>query len=183
MSTVYERRVEQEWRLLQELSEANPTIIGQPTKKATENGVTFDFELRDTEALIQSLDGVQVQTNHSVFLHFPKFFPSIPIEASLARPVFHPNIHPETGFVCLWGKFSSGDTVIEAMTQLQRIITWQLLNRDSEHIMQPYALEWFDDPARSVSLPLRFQQISLPRELLLQKTYRNPPENLRRRLS
>lgn len=183
MSTVYERRVEQEWGLLQELTKTNPTIIGPAEKNATENGVAFDFELHNTEALIKSLEGFQVRTNHKVSLHFPKFFPSMPIEASLRPPVFHPNIHPDTGFVCLWGKFSSGDTVIEAVAQLQRIVSWQLLNRESEHIMQPESLEWLDDLARSVSLPLRFQPITVPRALLLQKTYRHPPENLRRRLS
>jgi ubiquitin-protein ligase len=183
MSTVYERRVEQEWRLLQSLIESNPTIVGSPREKAAENGVAFEFDLHETEAVIKALKGFQLQTNHKVSLHFPKFFPSMPIEASLAHPVFHPNIHPETGFVCLWGKLSSGDTVIEALAQLQRIITWQLLNRESEHVMQPSALEWLDDAARSVTLPLRFQPVSVPSGLLLQKTYRNAPENLRRRLS
>jgi len=183
MSTVYERRVEQEWRLLQALVESSPTIVGPAKKEATENGSSFDFDLHGTEAIIKVFDGFQIRSDHKVSLHFPAFFPSIPIEASLAQPVFHPNIHPATGFVCLWGKFSSRDTVIEAVAQLQRIVTWQLLNRESEHIMQPAALVWFDDPARPVSLPLRFQPISVPRALLLQRKYRNPPENLRRRLS
>lgn len=183
MSTVYERRVEQEWRLLQALRETNQTILGAAKKKATENGIAFDFDLHHTEALIRTLDGLQHPTDHRVFLHFPKFFPSVPVEASLTQPVFHPNIHPETGFVCLWGRFSSGDTVIEAVAQLQRILTWQLLNRDSEHIMQPDALEWFDDPGRSLSLPLGYQPVKVPGELLLQRTCRHPPPNLRRRLS
>lgn len=183
MALLYERRVEQEWRLLQALVETNPTIVGPSKRRATETGCAFDFELHHTEGLIQAPNGLQHQTDHKVSLHFPKFFPSTPIEASLAQPVFHPNIHPETGFVCLWGKFSSGDTVIEAVAQLQRILAWQLLNRESEHIMQPAALSWFDDPARPVSLPLRFHPIGVPKELLLQRTYRNPPENLRRRLS
>ncbi|MFZ0731898.1 MAG: ubiquitin-conjugating enzyme E2 [Candidatus Sulfotelmatobacter sp.] len=183
MSTVYERRVEQEWRLLQALIEGNQTILGAAKEKETENGIAFDFDLHHTDSLIKGLHGFQVHTNHKISLHFPKFFPSMPIEARLGQPVFHPNIHPETGFVCLWGKFSPGDTVIEAVAQLQRVVTWHLLNRESEHIMQLVALEWFDDAARSVSLPLRFQPISVPRGLLLQRTYRNPPTNLRRRLS
>lgn len=183
MSTVYQRRVEQEWRLLQALVATNQTLLEPAKKKATENGVAFDFCLHKTEAIVTAFDCFHIQTDHKVSLHFPKFFPSIPIEASLSQPVFHPNVHPETGFVCLWGKFSPGDTVIEGVAQLQRILTWQLLNRQSEHIMQPAALEWFDNPTRSILLPLRFQPIEVSTAFLLQKTHRNPPANLRRRLS
>jgi len=49
---------------------------------------------------------------------FARFFPAVPIEAYLTRPVFHPNVHPTTGFVCLWSRFSKADTVIEALCRL-----------------------------------------------------------------
>jgi ubiquitin-protein ligase len=183
MSTIYERRVEQEWRLLQSLAETNPEVVRIESRHAAETGVAFQFELLKTSALLQHPDGRSILESHKVNVRFPRFFPSIPIEVSLVQPVFHPNVHPENGFVCLWDRFSPGDTVIEAVSRLQRVITWQLVNREADHLMQPAALEWFDSPARSRSLPLPCQRVHKPEGLALAQSYRTPPQNIRRRLS
>ena len=113
----------------------------------------FNFFLRQTSSLTGTLPNFETVDSHAVTLHFPKFFPSVPIEASLAHPVFHPNVHPETGFVCLWNRFSPGDTVMEAISQLQQVITWKLVNQETDHLMQPEALAWYKDPARKWNSP------------------------------
>ena len=126
MSTLYERRVEQEWRLLEAIAKGNPDLLENPTRCVEVDSALFRFRLQQTQALIQTPTGLHLQDLHDVVIYFPRFFPSVPIEASLLKPVFHPNVHPETGFVCLWNRFSPGDTVVEAITQLQRVITWEL---------------------------------------------------------
>ena len=54
--------------------------------------------------------------SHEVVFRFPRFYPSVPIEAVLSVPTFHPNVDSDTGFVCLWNNFASGDTILEALT-------------------------------------------------------------------
>src|ERR1051325_7426164 len=162
MSTLYQRRVEQEWRLLQLLAEANPSFIENQKQKKEVQGEIFTFMLRQTLGLLGPPGNFQSVDVHAVSLHFPKFFPSTPIEASLTHPVFHPNVHPETGFVCLWNRFSPGATVMEAISQLQQVITWKLVNQETDHLMQPEALAWYKNPARGMELPLAYTPISKP---------------------
>jgi hypothetical protein len=54
----------------------------------------------------------------------------------------------------LWTRFSAGDTVITALQQLQKVISWELVNQDPRHVIQPAAIEWYNSPSRQWSLPL-----------------------------
>jgi hypothetical protein len=183
MSALYQRRVEQEWLLLQSLVEANPGLIEIREKRTEQGDEVLDFNLHQTQALRETAGVLTVQDSHQVSVHFPRFFPSVPLEASLIEPVFHPNVHPENGFVCLWGRFSPADTIVEAVAQLQRILTWQLVNEQPDHLMQPHAMAWLKDPNRQVSLPLTWQPVRKPEGFALANTYARRPEGVRRRLS
>jgi ubiquitin-protein ligase len=183
MSTLYQRRVEQEWELLKIVGEANPSIVQDIERNPKPGGEIFSFTLHKTPTLTGQPDNFQRPDSHKVSLSFPRFFPSTPIEASLAVPVFHPNVHPETGFVCLWNRFSPGDTVIEAISQLQQVISWELFNQETDHVMQPEALAWYKDPARAVKLPLPYQSITRPINFQKERTYAvHSPNSFRRRL-
>jgi hypothetical protein len=183
MSTLYERRVEQEWRLLESLAKANPGLIEVLQRRFDQGDDVLDFNLRKTEALREKAGALVIQDSHRVSLHFPRFFPSVPLEASLAEPVFHPNVNPENGFVCLWNRFSTGDTVVQAVSQLQGILTWQLVNEHPDHLMQPDALVWLKDPNRQVALPLTLHPVRRPEGFTMADTYAKLPEGFRRRLS
>jgi Ubiquitin-conjugating enzyme len=162
MSALYQRRVEQEWRLLADLAAANPFVLSMDGRR-TEDGIeVFQFTLRQTPALVMESEGPRLRHTHGVFLRFPRFFPAVPSELSLASPVFHPNVHPENGFVCLWDRFSAKDTVVETVAQLQRVITWQLFNEVPDHLMQPAALAWYKNPARDLALPLVVEALRRP---------------------
>ena len=160
MPTLYQRRLEQEWVLLELLHNTSPDILESPKRTSEISGEIFSFGLLQTQGLTGQKGYLESCDSHVVTLHFPKFFPSTPIEASLAHPVFHPNVHPETGFVCLWNRFSPGDTVMEAISQLQQVITWKLVNQETDHLMQPEALAWYKDPARGMELPLQIGRAS-----------------------
>jgi hypothetical protein len=183
MSTLYERRVEQEWRLLQSLAAVNPGLIEVLERSLDQGNIVLAFNLHKTEALRGNSGGLTVQDSHRVSVHFPRFFPAVPLEASLAEPIFHPNVNPESGFVCLWSRFSAGDTIVQAVSQLQAILTWQLVNEQPDHVMQPIALAWLKDPGRHVSLPLARQPVRTPEGFVLANTYARRPEGFRRRLS
>lgn len=182
MSNLYERRVGEEWRLLQLLLETSDSLesIGREASNGCE---VFRVTLKQTRALLGKPGAFQISDSHGIALHFPQFFPSVPIEASLATPVFHPNVHPENGFICLWNRFSPGDTVIEAIRQTQRVISWTLVNQESDHVMQPDALAWYSAPSRDIPLPLGFQLVTEPDDLRAERTYAiRPPGSFRRRL-
>lgn len=163
-SSVHERRIEQEWKLLLALAAENPEVLQDCVREDKADGAEFRFRLLQTQARVEEAGQLRVIDQHEVTLRFPRFFPAVPIEASLARPVFHPNVHPETGFVCLWNRFSSGDTVIEAVRQLQKVISWDLHNEASDHVMQPSALSWRKGAA-SHTLPLKTSLVSAPTDL------------------
>jgi len=181
MSTVHQRRIEQERQLLQALAEGNPELLQDCKHDMEAGGPIFRFKLLQTQALVEEAGQLRIQEEHQVSIHFPRFFPAVPLETSLLRPVFHPNVHPETGFVCLWSRFSSGDTVVEAVAQLQRVISWELWNEEPDHVMQPKALAWFREPARSVALPLVFAALSRPEGFDLARCYAWRREGVGRR--
>jgi ubiquitin-protein ligase len=183
MSTLYQRRIEQEWQLLQLLAKLHSSSIENPKREKEVRGEVFRFTIHQTPALIGKPDHFQILDIHAVSLYFPKFFPSTPIEANLGDPVFHPNVHPENGFVCLWNRFSPGDTVMEAISQLQQVITWKLVNQETDHLMQPDALAWYKDPARKVEVSLAYAPITKPTNFQQERTYAvRPPNSYRKRL-
>jgi ubiquitin-protein ligase len=133
-----QRRIENEWDLLQQLAQANPALLSAIQRHQDD----FLLKLSQTTAPVQVEGSIELRTEHDVRLSFPRFFPTMPIEAYVTPPVFHPNVHPDTGFVCLWGRFSLHDTVVEALCQLQRVLTFTLFSESADHVMQPEALEW-----------------------------------------
>lgn len=55
-------------------------------------------------------------------------------------PVVHPNIHPDTGFVCLWDRHRVSNTVEHALHKLAAMLAGELQNTTPMHVMQPGAL-------------------------------------------
>ena len=182
MSTLYQRRTEQEWQLLLLSAGRNPELLRDCARIAEGEETSFRFQLLQSPSLVEHAGSLQVQDSHRIVISFPRFFPTIPLEVRLLTPVFHPNVHPDTGFICLWNRFSPADTVFEAVAQLQRVISWSLFNEELEHIMQPQSLEWYRDPTRSVSLPLLFETIRRPEGFDFSRTYAQPCAGGRRRL-
>jgi hypothetical protein len=182
MPTVYDRRLEQEWRLLGLLASINPSVIEVVSRTGGGHDQAFVISLRKTTGLVAVHGDLTEIGDHEATFHFPRFFPTTPIEASLRTSVFHPNVHPETGFVCLWGRFSVGDTVIDAVERLRRVITWTLVNEQEHHVMQPDALAWYRQE-RSIGLPLSSELLVKPKDLQGGSICADhPPINYRRRL-
>lgn len=158
------RRLDEEWTLLAKLAEANPEALEILARESRPDEELFRLNLRRTMGL--SLDRVPKES-HTVSFRFPELYPALPIEAFLSSPVFHPNVHPINGFVCLWTRVSTADTILEAVVRLQKVIVWELVNRDAEHLMQPEALAWTPDRP----LPLARHPIVVPVEIQLERTY------------
>lgn len=178
---LYARRVEQEWRLLTQLAAANPDTLEVLGRRQEPDGDVFVVALRHTTGLVRDGGGLRLADDHEVHVHFRRPFPSVPLEASVSRPVFHPNVHPENGFACLWGKLSANETVVEAFLRLQGVLTWRYWNEEALHLMQPDALEWYRTSSSPWSLPLEARRLVEPAELALERTARSRPDRYRRR--
>ena len=154
-----ERRVANERRLLDLLAAENPEGLTLAGWESREGGDIARVALLDTPAY---RIGGGIVRRHEVRLVLPEYFPSVPIEAYLEVPVAHANVHPVNGFVCLWDRHAKGDTVIEALRQLQRIITWQLWNSNPNHNMQPDLGECAPLPYRELAAPASYTRDRAP---------------------
>jgi Ubiquitin-conjugating enzyme len=182
MPTAYDRRLEEEWRSLGLLASLNTSVIEVVSRVGVGHVQAFTIRLRNTMGLVAARGDLTAIADHEATFFFPRFFPSTPIEASLRTPVFHPNVHPENGFVCIWGRFSAGQTVIHALERLRGVITWTLVNEQEYHVMQPEALAWYLDE-RAIQIPLSCQLLVKPGAL--QGDFAcadHPPISYRRRL-
>ncbi|NYF78660.1 ubiquitin-conjugating enzyme E2 variant [Granulicella arctica] len=173
------RRIENEWLLLEALQQANPGRL-----QLTRHPDSFAITATHLPALLEAPanpanPGAAIHHTHHLRVTFPRYYPSMPVEVYLDTPVFHPNVHPDTGFVCLWTKHRIQTTLEQTLSQLQRVLNWTLLNTDPEHVMQPAALLWYQQPNIREHLPLA----STPFVPVHAEAWQTAPPPLRRRLS
>ena len=131
--SLYERRVLGEWQLLLALAERNPERIADPVLQ--DDGIRL--RLLGTPAL--QLDGSLV-SEHRVSIGFPVHYPAAPMTLHLVSPVQHPNVHPRSGFMCLWIDHKVSNTVEHALHKAVAILGGRLFNADPIHVMQPEPL-------------------------------------------
>ncbi|MGD0577815.1 MAG: hypothetical protein ABSC08_02690 [Bryobacteraceae bacterium] len=180
MASHRQRRIDNEWALLAELARANPGSLDGLSRSRDAEADFFRVTLHHTAALAGSPPDRRRVDSHVVDFRFTAYYPAVPVEAFLSVPVFHPNVHPDNGFVCLWTRGSTGDTIITALVRLQNVIGWRLHNASPDHLMQPEALAWL---ASGPDLPLPCTPLEIPASLLLELNWRQPPAEFRRRLS
>ncbi len=136
---VQERRVRAEWGLLEQMAGLNPTRLAGLRWVDS----AFALTLRETPALRAGCGSSGfggVLDEHRVRVAYPRFFPAVPLELYLGEPVLHPNVHPVTGFVCLWDRHRVSNTVEHALHKTVAMLGWRLLNAEAHHVMQPEAL-------------------------------------------
>lgn len=177
------RRIQNEWKLLQELEARNPAILQVAERGLSAAGEFFRVRLRQTAGPVKAFGRITLQESHQIEFYFPRFFPAVPIEAALQTPVFHPNVDPDNGFVCLWTRTCAGDDIVEAAARIQRIIAWDLVNFAPDHLMQTDAVDWYRNEVRTIALPCSFQPL-IPGQSCdgLSRSYLSPPERRRQRL-
>ena len=141
------RRIANEWAVLNGIAPAERRVEGDAD--------VFVTVIGDAPALVGDAEALEIVREHEVVFRFPRFFPAMPVEVFLARPVFHPNVHPRTGFVCLWKEDDPGNSVAEALVRLRLVISWRMFNESPVHVMQEEAVRWYRSPGRLIAAPLR----------------------------
>ena len=134
--TTLQRRLSAEWNLLLALVQRNPHRLGAPTGSDT----TFRISLHGPPAKPAGSSAGPDLTSHGIRIHFPVHFPAVPMELYLDTPVLHPNVHPDTGFVCVWDLHRVSNTVEHALHKTVAMLNGTLYNPHPLHVMQPSAL-------------------------------------------
>jgi hypothetical protein len=155
-------RVEREWRLLDRLARANPHMLEVVTRRSTPGGDAFDVHLLQSPG-VERLDErgrIVTRLTHPIRLEFTRFYPDVPIECYVDAPLFHPNIRPETGFVCLWEQANPRDTAIQAIARAQAMAAFRMVNMGGAHLMNKPAGEWYQQVGLPGSLvPLTWDEL------------------------
>jgi ubiquitin-protein ligase len=141
------RRLGSEWQLLKELAGANAAVIAQIDRFEDE----FHVMLRNSPTWVSAVAGRQMETSHTVRYVYPRYYPTLPLEAYLTRPVLHINVDHSSGFVCLWSEYRSQCTIVDAILTTRAVLAWQAANWDPAHRMQPDA---FTEAPEERALPL-----------------------------
>ena len=162
-----ERRIFNEWSLLEQTGRANQGTLELLGRRQVPEEDVFRLAVHETSAIVRNRENSNLVCSHVAEVHFTRFFPSVPIEVNLQIPVLHPNVDPENGFVCLWHKFGPADTVIDALHRLQKIISWNWVNFERVHVLQPAAVEWFAN--NRTALPLGYRPILWPEDCGLRR--------------
>ena len=134
--TVRDRRIENEWRLLDELALANPHIVAEFTREQHQ----FCVVLQNSPAWVKRGFGREVETKHLVRYIFPKYYPAVPLECYFAIPIFHPNVDASNGFACLWLRPDPQRTIADAIVITRAMMSLRTQNTQDQHVMQKDAL-------------------------------------------
>ena len=146
--TIFERRLAAEWELLLLLAERNPGRLSSMQV----HGAVLSLRLHGPAAMPANVACHRgLVSTHAMRIEFPVHFPAVPMELFLEIPVVHPNIHPETGFVCLWERHRVSNSVEHGLHRAVAMLAGQLRNTQAIHVMQPEALE---HPIRTEPMPL-----------------------------
>ena len=177
------RRIDNEWQAVTRLAECNPAVVCAVERTTREAREIFQLRLCQSAGMSLSPGEKRIAWDHALQLRFPRFYPAVPLEAYLDNPVFHPNVDPVSGFICLWDRTSSGDNSLEAVRRVQAILAWKMFNLEAVHVMQPEAAEWLATQAQ-FTLPLRHTTIRTPVEWQMEGfVCKAPATSGRRRLS
>ena len=146
--TILDRRLASEWELLLNLADRNPARINSMRL----DGATLSLHLHGPAAAPACPnERASLISTHAIRVEFPVHFPAVPMEMFLAIPVFHPNVHPETGFVCLWDRHRVSNTIEHALHKTVAMLCGELRNPLPLHVMQPAAEK---HPVRTDAMPL-----------------------------
>jgi len=140
-----DRRLRKEWEQLQALAAANPDILAAVERVPGEFHVTF----ANSPAWACEAGKTYVRAEHVLRYVFPRYYPTLPLDAYFVKPVFHPNVDQENGFVCLWHEYRPGLTIIDAIHITRSIMAHRCVNQDPAHCMQPgaYVVHELDIPS------------------------------------
>ncbi|RPJ85941.1 MAG: hypothetical protein EHM18_08780, partial [Acidobacteria bacterium] len=156
-------RLDREWRLLERFQALNPDKVEILQRQSGPDEEVFHVRLLNSPG-IEALSGAQpvIRDRHTLRFCYPRFYPEMPIECYIQEPLFHPNVKPETGFVCLWEEASSRHNLIQAISRAQAMAAYRMVNLGGPHMMNRPAAEWYEQIGRPQQLvPLSWEDLKV----------------------
>ncbi len=156
-------RIEKEWQMLQRFSKLNPDKLEILERLSRPDEETFRIRLTNSPG-VATFDSNQpiLRDRHRFRLSYPRFYPEMPIECYVEEPLFHPNVKPETGFVCLWEKSRLEHGVIQAIARAHAMAAFRMVNLGEPHLMNIRAGEWYRNQALPEKLvPLSWDELKV----------------------
>jgi len=126
------RRMDAEWKILELLAAANARVL----RRIAHGENDFRVELEESPAWMGADEQRWIERKHTVRFVFPRYYPALPLEGYLERPVLHPNVDARNGFVCLWRDYRSAWMIVDAVVILRAVLCWGTVNEAPEHRMQ-----------------------------------------------
>lgn len=154
-------RIDREWKLIDRLARVNPDHLEVLERTSTPNEDVFHVRLHHSPGL-EDADGTKLSTRdrHTIRLGFTRFYPEVPIECYVDEALFHPNIRPETGFVCLWQEANPRHTAIQALARAQAMAAFRMVNLGGAHQMNRRAADWYVNIGKPQGLvPLTWDEL------------------------
>lgn len=136
-----DRRMEEEWQLLEALACANPRIVAEITRSSEE----FHVVLKESRAWVLDGSKLKAENEHTVRYVYPRYYPTLPIDGYFASPIAHVNVDPVTGFVCLWESYRPSQTIVDAILITRSIMACRTANLNPVHCMQSVECAPFPD--------------------------------------
>jgi hypothetical protein len=154
-------RIEREWKLTARLAQANVDRLEVLDRDSGPTEDAFRVRLHGSPGLETAVgEHLSTRDHHTLRLCFPRFYPDVPVECYVEEPLFHPNVRPETGFVCLWEEANPRDTAIQAIARAQAMAAYRMLNLGGPHQMNREAADWYVNVARPKALvPLTWDEL------------------------
>ena len=154
-------RIEREWKLLGRLVRANEGRLEVLERDSAPTEDVFRVRLHASPGLEHAKgDRMSTRDDHTLRLCFTRFYPDVPIECYVEEPLFHPNVKPETGFVCLWEEANPRDTSIQAVARAQAMAAYRMVNLGGAHQMNRDAADWYVKVAKPKALvPLSWEEL------------------------
>lgn len=156
-------RIDREWKLLDRLAKANPKYVELIERSSSPLEEMFRIRLHNSPG-VEAAAGPRLDTrdDHTVRLSFARFYPEVPIECYVEEPLFHPNVRPETGFICLWQEANPRDTAIQAIARAQAMAAYRMVNLGDAHRMNRQAVDWLLSVGRPQDLvPLTWHELQV----------------------
>ncbi|MEQ1907753.1 MAG: hypothetical protein ABMA15_02975 [Vicinamibacterales bacterium] len=156
-------RVEKEWTLLTRLAAANPDVIEIVSRAPSSVEEIFHVRLHRSPGIERAhRERLATRDVHTLRLCFSRFYPEVPIDCYVTEPLFHPNVKPETGFVCLWEQANPQETVVQALARTQAMAAYRMVNTGAPHLMNKNASDWYQTVGRPQQLvPLSWDELNV----------------------
>ena len=156
-------RIDKEWTLLERLAAVNPGTIEIAGRNPSAADEVFRVRLHGSPGIVAARGtDIERRDEHSLRFVFTRFYPEMPIDCYVEEPLFHPNVKPETGFVCLWEQARPRDTIIQAVARAQAMAAFRLVNMNSVHVMNKDAGAWYETTAQPKRLvPLSWEELTV----------------------